>query len=190
MSPAAVFFLSVSMSVDAFAVAVGRGTSVVRPRLAEALRTGATFGLVEATTPFLGWLAGIAAADWVAHFDHWLAFGLLVAVGLHMIHCALRSDGVAPQHGPRGATLVLIATAFGTSLDAMAVGLSLAFIGMDLRGIVAVSLAIGLATFVMSTIGMLVGKAIGTRFGKVAELGAGVVLCVIGAMILKAHLAG
>lgn len=189
MSPAAVFFLSVSMSVDAFAVAVGRGTVLDRAQLGRALRIGAVFGLVEGLTPFLGWLAGIAASDWVAHVDHWIAFCLLGLVGIHMIHNAFSQEGGEGAGRPSSdSPFVLLATAFGTSLDAMAVGLSLAFIDMDLAGILAVSAGIGMATFVMSTAGVLLGKAIGNRFGRYAEMVAGVVLCALGTMILIDHI--
>lgn len=189
MSPATVFFLSISMSVDAFAVSVGRGAVLKRHRLAEAMRTGAVFGVVESITPFLGWLAGIAANDWVAHFDHWLAFGLLMAVGMHMIHGAFAKEKEIRQTA-NGSLVMLIATALGTSLDAMAIGLSLAFIDVDLAGIIVISLAIGMATFIMATAGLLVGKAIGDRLGKPAEIAAGLVLCGLGTMILLDHLAG
>lgn len=188
MSPITVFFLSVSMSVDAFAVSVGRGTALNRPRLSEALRTGIVFGVVEAITPFLGWVAGVLASDWVSHVDHWLAFGLLSAVGLHMLYTVIwpkDDDGETPQGG---SFLVLLATALGTSIDAMAVGLSLAFIGINLQGIIVISVAIGLATFIMSTMGLIIGKAIGARFGKFAEVAAAVVLCALGTSILVEHL--
>jgi manganese efflux pump family protein len=187
MSPAAVFILSVSMSADAFAVSVGRGAAVNRTRLAEALRTGIVFGTVEALTPFLGWLAGIAAAGWVSRIDHWLAFGLLLAVGLHMSISAVRSKDDEKTVGSRS-FLVLLATALGTSIDAMAIGLSLAFLDFTLYGIVVVSLAIGFATFVFSTLGMLLGNVIGDRFGKTAEFCAGILLCGLGTLILIDHL--
>ncbi|ATN33446.1 hypothetical protein ACO34A_06455 [Rhizobium sp. ACO-34A] len=188
MSPAAVFFLSVSMSVDAFAVSVSRGTALERPRLIEALKTGAVFGAVEAMTPFLGWMAGVAANEWVAQFDHWIAFGILMAVGLHMVYGVLRGEEEGSVRPASQSLWVLIATAFGTSIDAMAVSLSLALIDVGLTGIIAISLAIGLATLAMSTSGLLLGKAIGDRFGKFAEIGAGVVLCSLGSMILYEHM--
>ncbi len=122
MSPFAVAVLALSMSVDAFAVCVGRGASVTRPRLSEALRTGLVFGFVEALTPVIGWCAGLAASRYVEAVDHWIAFVLLGGVGLHMIHSAFaaqEAEDVSPQR--RGA-LVLMATALGTSIDAMAVG--------------------------------------------------------------------
>lgn len=188
MSPITVFFLSVSMSVDAFAVSVGRGTALNRPRLSEALRTGIVFGVVEAITPFLGWVAGVLASDWVSHVDHWLAFGLLSAVGLHMLYTVIWPKADDGETSQGGSFLVLLATALGTSIDAMAVGLSLAFIGINLQGIIVISVAIGLATFIMSTMGLMIGKAIGARFGKFAEVAAAVVLCALGTSILVEHL--
>jgi len=188
MPPAAIFLLSISMSVDAFAVSVGRGTSLTRHRIGEALRTGVVFGIVEAITPLLGWLAGMAASDWVADFDHWVAFALLTGVGLHMIHEALKGGPGRPAAERRPSMLVLIATAFGTSLDAMAVGLSLAFLDLELLAMVTVAAAIGIATFVMSTAGILLGRMIGNRMGVVAEILAGIVLCVLGSSILYEHL--
>lgn len=189
MSPVAILFLSASMSVDAFAVAIGRGATETRSRISEALRTGIVFGVVEAITPFLGWLAGIAAAGWVASFDHWLAFGLLGAVGVHMIYSAIKPGNDNSDSAPQKASfLVLIATAFGTSIDAMAVGLSLAFIDMNLTGILSVSFAVGLTTFLFACIGMTLGKFIGKRFGKIAEITAGIVLCSIGIIILRQHM--
>lgn len=179
------------MSVDAFAVAVGRGTTLDRPRYREAVRTGVVFGVVEAITPFIGWLAGRAANDWVANYDHWLAFILLAAVGLHMIYGAV----VAPQGDTEAdfkqpSLWLLVVTAVGTSLDAMAVGLSLALIDTDLSGILAVCLGVGLTTMVLATVGMSVGRLIGEKFGKVAEGLAGIVLCGIGSTILFEHLTG
>ncbi|QYO75590.1 manganese efflux pump MntP family protein [Devosia salina] len=190
MSPVAVLLLSASMSVDAFAVAVGRGATETRGRLTEALRTGLVFGIVEAITPLLGWLAGIAAAGWVASFDHWLAFALLAAVGLHMIYGPFRPDEPGEAAPKKASLLILIVTALGTSVDAMAVGLSLAFIDLDLRGILAVSLGVGITTFVFAVIGMSLGNVIGSRFGKIAEVIAGLVLFAIGSVILWEHLVG
>lgn len=189
MSPVTVFALSLSMSVDAFAVAIGRGATVQSTRLSEALRTGLVFGVVEAVTPFIGWLFGIAANGWVADYDHWLAFILLICVGLHMIQAAVWPGAdSASGAGTRPPFVLLMATALGTSLDAMAVGLSLAFIDVGLRGILAVSLGVGLTTFALAVTGMVLGHRIGNRFGKMAEILAGLVLCLIGSNILHAHL--
>lgn len=185
MSPFAIAALALSMSVDAFVVSVGRGAALGRPRYSEALRTGAVFGLVEAITPVIGWAAGVAATSLVAAVDHWIAFTLLAGVGLHMMWAALRRrEDAAP---PRASLAVLIATAVGTSLDAMAVGVSLAFFDVN---IVVIALAIGLATFVMSSGGMLMGRLISERCGRVAEVLAGATLIGIGISILASHLHG
>jgi len=183
VSPATIAVLAVSMSVDAFAVSVGRGAAAGRPRLLEALRTGVVFGIVEAITPVIGWAAGVAASGFVQAIDHWIAFLLLAGVGIHMLHAAIRGGEHA---APKGKGLaVLLATAIGTSLDAMAVGVSLAFLDVN---IAIIAVAIGLATFVMSSGGMLVGRVIGERFGRAAELVAGVALCGLGVAILIEHL--
>ena len=183
MSPFAIIILAVSMSVDAFAVSVGRGAAIGRPRFSETLRTGAVFGVVEAITPVIGWAAGVAASSFVEAVDHWIAFGLLGAVGLHMLFSALAKK---EQEAPVGRSMtVLLATAIGTSLDAMAVGVSLAFLDVN---IVVIAIAIGLATFLMSSGGMLVGRLIGERFGRIAEGVAGVALVLLGASILIEHL--
>jgi putative Mn2+ efflux pump MntP len=184
MSPLSIAVLAVSMSVDAFAVSVGRGAAIGRPPVREALRTGLVFGIVEALTPPIGWAAGFAASRYVEAVDHWIAFALLAGVGLHMLYATFRKDDAAAA--PAGRSLaVLIATAIGTSLDAMAVGVSLAFLDVN---IVVVAIAIGLATFVMSSGGMLIGRLIGERFGKVAEAVAGLALCGLGVFILFEHL--
>ena len=183
MSPTAIAVLAVSMSVDAFAASVGRGASIGRPRLSEVLRTGVVFGIVEAITPVIGWAAGIAASQYVEAIDHWIAFALLVGVGLHMLYAAVwGSDDGAPRERSFS---MLLATAVGTSLDAMAVGVSLAFLNVSIFVIAA---AIGMATFLMSAGGMLVGRIVGERLGRAAEFIAGVALCGLGTMILFQHL--
>ncbi len=183
MSPFAIAVLAVSMSVDAFAVSVGRGAALGRPRFSEALRTGVVFGAVEALTPVIGWAAGVAASGIVEAVDHWIAFALLAGVGLHMLYAAM---GAHADAKPSGRSLtVLLATAIGTSLDAMAVGVSLAFLDVN---IIVIAAAVGLTTFLMSSGGLLVGRLIGERFGRVAEATAGVALCGLGLHILVQHL--
>ncbi|NMJ42384.1 manganese efflux pump MntP [Roseomonas sp. JC162] len=187
MTPLTTLTLAFSMSVDAFAAAIGKGAALDRPRLAEALRTGVIFGSVEAVTPVIGWAAGLAASASVAAVDHWIAFALLALVGGRMLLAALRGqdDEEAPRRPQRRhGTAILLATAVGTSLDAMAVGVTLAFIGAD---IVVAALAIGLATALMATFGMLIGRFLGGRFGQVAEALGGVALIGLGCKILAEH---
>ncbi|MFD2174932.1 manganese efflux pump MntP family protein [Rhodobacter lacus] len=182
MSPISIGVLAVSMSLDAFIAAMGKGTTASRPSFAMTLRTGAIFGLVEAITPLIGWAAGIAASRYVAAVDHWIAFALLGGVGVHM---ALQAWTRTEEEAPSPSLWATIVTAIGTSIDAMAVGVSLAFLEVN---IFVIALAIGATTMVMSTTGLLVGRYIGVRFGRIAETLGGIALISIGTMILWEHL--
>lgn len=186
MTPGAIAVLSLSMSTDAFAAAVGRGASH-RPALGQALRAGLVFGVIEAITPIIGWSLGLIAAGLIEKIDHWIAFALLAVVGAHMIKEGLSKPEAAGEGAPsrRSGLLALVATAVGTSIDAAAVGVGLAFIGANIWVIAA---SIGFTTFVLTTTGMLIGKAVGVRFGKTAELLGGVALIGIGLLILAEHL--
>lgn len=184
MSPVSIAVLAVGMSVDALIAALGRGASPVRPTLSQAVRTGLVFGIVEMLTPIIGWALGVAASQYIQAIDHWVAFILLTAVGGRMtIHALSRKDTVRTENSP--SAFGLLATAVGTSLDAMAVGVSLAFLNVNIFVIAA---AIGLATMVMSTGGMLAGRYMGARFGRYAEIVGGLALIGLGAKILFDHL--
>jgi manganese efflux pump family protein len=185
VSPLAILVLAFSMSVDAFAAAVGRGVALGRPRVGEALRTGVVFGVIEALTPLIGWAGGIAAAGFVQAIDHWIAFTLLAGVGINNLYNAVRGPGEEEACGD--SVFVLVATAFGSSIDAMAVGVSLALIQVN---IFAVASAIGATTFLLASAGMLVGRAIGDKCGKLAGIASGLLLCGLGSMILFDHLSG
>ncbi|MFD1332374.1 manganese efflux pump MntP family protein [Methylopila musalis] len=186
MSSYAIVLLAIGMSIDALIASLGRGAAMGRPSLAEAARTGVVFGVVEAITPLIGWAAGVAASQYVQAFDHWIAFGLLGAVGGRMFAEALRrADGAEPDARPARSLGVLLATAIGTSLDAMAVGVSLAFLEVN---ILVIALAIGATTMVMSTGGMLASRVIGERFGRYAEMAGGLMLIGLGVSILVEHL--
>lgn len=182
MTPTSIVVLSLSMSADAFAAAVGRGAAH-RPGLLGAMRTGLVFGAVEALTPLLGWSLGLVAAGFVTAVDHWIAFVLLGAVGTRMALDALsrrRGDGQGPGRG----LAALLATAVGTSIDAAAVGISLAFLQAN---ILVIAAAIGVATFTMASLGMLVGRAAGTRLGRIVEFAGGLALVGLGTGILLEH---
>lgn len=184
MSPISIGVIAVSMSIDAFIASLGKGTAQSRPSLALTLRTGAIFGVVEAITPLLGWLAGVAASQYVAEVDHWIAFAMLAGVGVHMALQAWTRVEDEPRAPSLGATVV---TAIGTSIDAMAVGVSLAFLQVN---ILVIALAIGATTMMMSSTGLIVGRYIGARFGRIAEALGGLALIAIGTMILWEHLTG
>lgn len=186
MSPLSIFILSLSMSADAFAASIARGASI-RPTWPSALKGGLVFGSIEAITPLIGWTLGLLAAGFVGAVDHWLAFVLLSGVGTKMIWDATRRDDEADKIGPnlKLSALALIATAIGTSVDAAAVGVSLALIGVD---ILMIALAIGFTTFTLTTIGLMIGRSAGVRLGNAVELIGGGLLIGLGTLILFNHL--
>jgi putative Mn2+ efflux pump MntP len=185
MNIASTLLLAVAMSTDAFAAAVGKGAALHRPHLREALRTGLIFGIIEASTPLVGWALGRAAAPYVESWDHWIAFGLLTLLGLRMIRSGFGTPKPETQKPERHSLWLLALTGFATSLDAMAVGAGLAFIDVN---ILSTAATIGLATMVMVTLGVMVGRFLGAVAGQRAEIGGGVILIVIGSVILAEHL--
>lgn len=185
MNPISLIFLALAMSTDAFAAAIGKGASLHKPHFIEALRTGLIFGVIEAITPLIGWSIGQVATNYVESWDHWIAFTLLLVLGLHMIYNGVKHEDAEEEKPNQHSFLILAVTAFATSIDAMAVGLGLAFVNVNI--LVAAS-AIGLATTVMVTIGVMLGRVLGTVVGKRAEIIGGIVLMLVGATILYEHL--
>jgi putative Mn2+ efflux pump MntP len=185
MNFAATASLALAMSTDAFAAAVGKGAALQRPQLREALRTGLIFGVIEGLTPLFGWALGNAAAPYVQAWDHWIAFVLLSALGLRMIHEGLGEAEIDEEKPNSHSFLRLAVTGMATSIDALIVGAGLAFIDVN---IFVTAAAIGFATFVMVTLGVMLGRGLGALVGKRAEIVGGVVLIVIGSLILYDHL--
>ncbi len=188
MNISATILLAFGMSMDAFAASIGKGATLHKPKFSEALRTGLIFGAIETLTPLIGWGLGMLASQFVLEWNHWIAFVLLVFLGGRMVIEGFRGNSEEddePQH--RHGFWLLVTTAIATSLDAMAVGVGLAFLQVN---IIATALAIGCATLIMSTLGMMVGRFIGPLLGKRAEILGGIVLIGIGAQILWAHFAG
>ena len=171
------------MSADAFAAALSKGSALNHPRYTEALRIGLLFGIVEGITPVIGWAAGVAANTYVAAFDHWTAFLILGAIGAKMIWESVKrhQEEAKPT---RHSFAILLLTAIGTSIDAMAVGVTLAFLNVN---IIVTAIAIGLATFMMATLGIMIGRIAGAAFGRVAEGLGGACLMLIGTRILIEH---
>lgn len=188
MSPFSIFLIGIAMSTDAFAAAVGKGAAMRNPRLPEALRAGLIFGTIEGLTPVIGWALGSAASRYITAWDHWIAFALLAALGAHMIHAGLRPHDDDDEGAPRGHGFwALATTGLATSIDAMAVGVGLAFLDAE---IAVVAVMIGLTTLVMVTLGIMLGRSLGRLAGKRAEIGGGVLLILIGLAILYEHLGG
>lgn len=184
MTPTTTAIIALSMSVDAFAAAVGKGAALNRPRLSEAVRTGLVFGAAATIAPAVGWAFGWVAAGWVQDVDHWVAFILLGVIGGRMIREGLRREDGEPS--VRQHSLALLAlTALATSIDALAVGVTVAFIDAD---ILVIAAAIGAATFVMGTAGIVAGRWVGPLFGKAAEVIGGLCLIAIGIKVLIDHM--
>lgn len=186
LNPISLVMLALAMSTDAFAAAVGKGSSLYKPQVTEALRIGLIFGIVEAITPVIGWLIGQAASRFIESWDHWIAFILLLILGLHMMYNGFKAPEEEAEKTKQHSLFLLIVTAIATSIDALAVGVGLAFINVN---IVVAALAIGLATMTMVTIGVMLGRTIGTLLGQRAEVVGGIVLILVGSAILYEHLA-
>lgn len=158
-----------------------------KPTWPQALRVGVIFAVVETITPVVGWLLGSAASRYIKAWDHWIAFGLLVALGVHMIYKAVSGHGdedVEPADRKSGVWAIAL-TGLATSIDAMAVGVGLAFVDVNILVVAAV---IGLCTFTLVTLGVMAGRALGALIGRRAEMGGGVVLILVGTLILYDHL--
>jgi putative Mn2+ efflux pump MntP len=179
--------LAVALAMDAFAVALGAGLTLSRLDGGHLFRFGFHFGLFQGMMPILGWLAGLSIQKWIADYDHWIAFALLGFVGGKMIREALsaRDEERAGSDPTRGMTLIMLSVA--TSIDALAVGLSLAVLGVSIW---LPALVIALVAAVFTVAGMLLGRRIGARWGPRVEIVGGLVLIGIGVRILVEHTLG
>ncbi|MEA9389506.1 manganese efflux pump MntP [Acerihabitans sp. TG2] len=185
MNLSSTLILAFGMSMDAFAASIGKGATLHKPPLREALRTGLIFGVIEACTPLIGWSLGLIASRYVMAWDHWIAFTLLGCLGVRMIVTGCKHPTSELPLIGHHSLRVLVTTAIATSLDAMAIGVGLAFLEVN---IVHTAMIIGMATMLMATLGMLLGRFIGPLLGKKAEIIGGVVLIGIGCNILYTHL--
>lgn len=178
--------IAVGLGMDSFAVSLAAGSS--QPRLSPRVlfRMAWHFGLFQLLMTVAGWYLGTGIDRYISHYDHWIAFGLLGYVGIKMIKESFTSspDSIAVNDPTRGWTLIMLSIA--TSIDAFAVGLSMAFLGVRIWMPCAV---IGLVTVVMTTVGMVCGKSLGAAFGKRMMLIGGLILIGIGVRILFTHLA-
>lgn len=181
--------LALGMSVDAFAAALARGAGSLHYTWRQTVKTALIFGIVETITPLIGWLVGSMTQKFIAEYDHWLAFGLLLALGLKMIWGALHDDddeAAAADKNRTDTTLLLtVITAIATSIDSMVVGVGLAFLDANIW---LTALAIGTSTTIMAAVGLRLGRLLGQKIGSRAEMAGGVVLIGIGTFILLEHL--
>ncbi len=176
--------IAVGLALDALAVAIAAGLVIPRLTGRHVFRMAFHFALFQFLMPVIGWFVGRTLSGLVRAFDHWVAFGLLAVIGGKMLWEASSNHGVGNRGDPtRGWLLVTLSIA--TSIDALAVGLSLAFLDVSVW---TPSVVIGLVTAVLTGIGIRFGSRIGRRFGVLAEIAGGVVLIAIGLRILASHL--
>ena len=188
MSIFALVLIAFAMSSDAFAASISKGVQLKSPRFINALKMGLIFGVVEGITPIIGWAIGSAGSAYVQEIDHWIAFTLLFLLGLHMVHVSFKQEDEEITPNPvskKRALATTMLTALGTSIDAMTVGVTFAFLEVN---IFIAALLIGLATTLMVTIGALLGTSLGAIVGKRAEAFGGITLMLIGSWILYSHL--
>lgn len=180
-----IFVIACGLAMDAAAVSLAAAASGFVQDARSSCRLAFHFGLFQALMPVFGWLAGVSFAVHFAAFDHWIAFGLLAFVGGRMLRNGLSSkheESIATDPS-RGLTLVLLSIA--TSIDALAVGLSLSMLKVTIWYPAAI---IGIITALLSTLAIMIGRKVGTAFGKRMEVVGGAVLVAIGVKILVEHL--
>ncbi|MGM9602258.1 MAG: manganese efflux pump MntP family protein [Faecousia sp.] len=179
--------LAVGLSMDAFAVSICKGLSMKKATLKAQAICGAWFGGFQALMPLIGFFLGALFADAIAAIDHWVAFLLLCVIGANMLKEAFGSDCDCEEKANADLGVkTMFVMAVATSIDALAVGISLAMAG-DVNIFLAV-LLIGVVTFLFSAVGVGIGNVFGSRFEKIAQITGGVILIVLGLNILQEHL--
>lgn len=177
------FIIAVSLSMDAFAVSICKGLSAGQPRLGHCLTCGAWFGGFQGLMPFIGWLLGVRFQGLIVSVDHWIAFALLGLIGFNMVRES--RGGEAEELDCSFSPRAMLPLAVATSIDALAVGVTFAFLQVD--NIFLAVAFIGATTFVLSAAGVKVGAAFGVRFKSKAELAGGLILMGMGVKILVEH---
>lgn len=185
MSYFEIIIIACGLAFDAFAVSVSSGTLKICQNPAATFRLAFHFGLFQFLMPIIGWFIGYQISEYVVSTDHWIAFGLLSYIGISMIIASFKKDEQSqkeynPSKGPQ-----LIMLSFATSIDALAIGLSLALLKVE---ILTPALFIGIITGALSYIGVRIGKQFGKKYSQKAELIGGIILIAIGIKILIEHL--
>jgi manganese efflux pump family protein len=187
VDPISLLALAFALAMDAFAVALVTGLTLNPLKRRQVFRLSFHFGLFQAMMPLIGWTAGTAVHRWIASFDHWIAWGLLAFVGGRMILGAFHGAEETPSRNDPTSGWDLVLLSVATSIDALAVGLSLAVIGSP---IVVPAAVIGIVAAGMTVIGMVLGRRISALWGKRVEILGGLILFAIGTKILIDHLTG
>ncbi len=182
MSLGELFIIAVGLSMDAFAVSICKGLATREVRLRHAVTAGVYFGGFQALMPLLGYLLGVNFQSMIVAFDHWIAFGLLGIIGINMIR---ESRGESESLDCDFCFRAMLPLAVATSIDALAVGVSFAFLKVLILPAVCF---IGVTTFVFSAAGVKIGSVFGEKYSAWAELAGGIVLIAMGTKILLEHL--
>ena len=183
MSLIEIILLSIGLAMDAFAVAICKGLSMKKMNWKNAIIIALYFGVFQALMPVLGYFLGTTFENLVTSIDHWLAFILLVAIGGNMIKEAFSKDEEGKDDRIDFKTMIVLAIA--TSIDALAIGITFAFLNVNIM--LSVS-CIGIITFAISLIGVKIGNRFGDKFQNKAELLGGIILIILGLKILLEHL--
>jgi putative Mn2+ efflux pump MntP len=184
MSLLTIVVIAVGLSMDAFAVAVVEGSTYKKLRLLHAFRVAVLFGLFQAVMPLVGYFCGVGLKNFISGYDHWVAFGLLTAIGLKMIY---ESFKIKTDDKGSSSVVMLLALSVATSIDALAVGVTL---GLVESSIAIAAAIIGVMTFLLSYAGVYIGHRIGHFFESKIEVVGGLVLIGIGIRILAGHIFG
>ena len=179
-----ILLISISLAMDAFAVSICKGLSMKEINWKKAIIIALYFGLFQAIMPGIGYFLGSTFQDLVTSIDHWIAFVLLAIIGINMIKEAFsKEDNTKCNDNVDFKTMVVLAIA--TSIDALAVGITFAFLNVNLPLTI---ILIGVITFMLSMIGVKIGNKYGNKYEKKAQIAGGIVLILIGAKILLEHL--
>ena len=186
MDMVSVIFIACGLAMDAFAVSVASGFAEKKLRFRYAFKIAFFFGLFQAVMPVVGWLMGFGLRGYIAEVDHWIAFGLLALVGGKMIYESFKLKEAENSSSPHG-IYVLLLLSIATSIDALAIGISLTLINVP---IIMPAIVIGIVTFIFSYSGVYIGNRFGHFFERKIEALGGVILIGIGLKILIEHLGG
>ena len=181
----AVLLLAVGLAMDAFAVAVSVGSSVMGITPSHTFRLSAVFGFFHFTMPVMGWLAGMCFQSAISSYDHWVAFGLLAFIGTKMIWESFSRKEKERQPGDPTCGLVLLSLSVAVTIDAFAVGVSLAMLEVSIWY---PSVIIGAVCGVLTAAGVYLGRAVGSLLGRYADAFGGIVLCALGVKVVVEHL--
>ena len=183
------FLLAVGLSMDAFAVSICKGLAMKKATLKAEATCGLWFGGFQMLMPIIGFFLGSLFAEAIEAFDHWVAFGLLVIIGINMLKESLEKEDESDDNPEKDADLsvrTMFLMAVATSIDALAVGISLAMVGSV--NIWLAAAFIGICTFLLSALGVKIGNVFGSRYEKKAEFTGGIILILLGVKILLEHL--